>query len=236
MAERAHADLGAGLLLAADVDARRRDRRRPAPSRARARRRARASRATRARTSSRTAAATALPSMICSHGCGGPGASLAFIERARPARGKPRVCAARCCARLARMRVGVPRRSRRKRTASRSRRAASRALVAHGHAVVVERGAGARLQPRRRRAIATPARRSPTPRRCGRSAEMVLKVKEPLPAEYRAACARTSILFTYLHLAANAGADARAARARACARSPTRRSSSTTARCRCSRR
>jgi alanine dehydrogenase len=76
------------------------------------------------------------------------------------------------------------------------------ALVAHGHAVVVEHGAGAGSSlpdPLYRDAGATLADAAAV---WGR-AELVLKVKEPLPAEYDLLRAE-QILFTYLHLAANA--------------------------------
>jgi len=76
------------------------------------------------------------------------------------------------------------------------------ALVAHGHAVVVEHGAGGGSSlpdPLYRDAGATLADAATV---WGR-AELVLKVKEPLPAEYDLLRAE-QILFTYLHLAANA--------------------------------
>jgi alanine dehydrogenase len=75
------------------------------------------------------------------------------------------------------------------------------ALVAHGHTVVVEHGAGAGssfpdgLYRDAGAALADAAAV------WGR-ADMVLKVKEPLPAEY-ALLRPGVILFTYLHLAAN---------------------------------
>ena len=64
---------------------------------------------------------------------------------------------------------------------------------------------------------------------------MILKVKEPLASEY-ARLRRGLILFTYLHLAADPPLTRRAAREPASPRWRTRRFSSTTARCRCSRR
>jgi len=75
------------------------------------------------------------------------------------------------------------------------------ALVAHGHTVVVEHGAGAGSSlPDRlyRDAGATLAEAAAV---WGR-AELILKVKEPLPSEY-ALLRPDQILFTYLHLAAN---------------------------------
>src|SRR4030095_2835254 len=61
------------------------------------------------------------------------------------------------------------------------------ALVAHGHRVLVEYGAGATLV---------------DARSVWSTAELVLKVKEPLPSEY-ALLRPGVVLFTYLHLAAN---------------------------------
>jgi len=75
------------------------------------------------------------------------------------------------------------------------------ALVAHGHTVVVEHGAGAGSSlPDRlyRDAGATLAEAAAV---WGR-AELILKVKEPLPSEYDL-LRPDQILFTYLHLAAN---------------------------------
>ena len=75
------------------------------------------------------------------------------------------------------------------------------ALVAHGHTVVVEHGAGAGSSlPDRlyRDAGATLAEAAAV---WGR-AELILKVKEPLPTEYDC-FPPDQILFTYLHLAAN---------------------------------
>ncbi len=76
------------------------------------------------------------------------------------------------------------------------------ALVAHGHAVVVEHsaGAGSSLPDRLYRDAGATLADALTV--WGR-AELVLKVKEPLPAEYDLLRAE-QILFTYLHLAANA--------------------------------
>src|SRR5713101_9022549 len=76
------------------------------------------------------------------------------------------------------------------------------ALVAHGHTVVVEHGAGdgSSLPDRLYRDAGATLADAATV--WGR-AELVLKVKEPLPAEYDLLRAE-QILFTYLHLAANA--------------------------------
>ncbi len=75
------------------------------------------------------------------------------------------------------------------------------ALVAHGHRVLVERGAGAGSglpDPLYRDAGATLVDAATV----WGDAELVLKVKEPLPPEY-SRLRRDQILFTYLHLAAN---------------------------------
>ena len=66
------------------------------------------------------------------------------------------------------------------------------ALVAHGHRVLVERGAGAGvgLPDALYRAAGADARRRAD--RCGADADMILKVKEPLPSEYRATSAAAS--------------------------------------------
>jgi alanine dehydrogenase len=77
------------------------------------------------------------------------------------------------------------------------------ALVGHGHTVVVEHGAGAGSNlpdNRYRDAGATLA----DARAVWGRAEMILKVKEPLPEEY-GFLRPDLILFTYLHLAANQG-------------------------------
>jgi len=77
------------------------------------------------------------------------------------------------------------------------------ALVSHGHRVVIERGAGAGsglLDAEYRAAGAHLARGAAE---LWRAAELVLKVKEPLPSEYRY-LRDGLLLFTYLHLAASA--------------------------------
>ena len=75
-------------------------------------------------------------------------------------------------------------------------------LVAHGHQVLIERGAGAEsglLDAAYREAGAEIVRSA---RSVWERAEMVVKVKEPLPAEYRH-LREDLVLFTYLHLAAS---------------------------------
>jgi len=77
------------------------------------------------------------------------------------------------------------------------------AFVSHGHQVLIERhaGAGSGLTDAHYREAG--ARIVPTARQVWRNAEMVLKVKEPLPSEYRY-LREGLLLFTYLHLAASA--------------------------------
>ncbi len=80
--------------------------------------------------------------------------------------------------------------------------AGANALVVHGHRVVIERHAGAGsglLDAQYRDAGARVVR---TAREVWRAADMVLKVKEPLPSEYRY-LREGLIVFTYLHLAAS---------------------------------
>jgi len=78
---------------------------------------------------------------------------------------------------------------------------AAAVLVAHGHRVMVERGAG------KGSGLSDASYREAgaqlvSARDAWRRADMVLKVKEPLPSEYRHLRAGLT-LFTYLHLASN---------------------------------
>jgi len=75
-------------------------------------------------------------------------------------------------------------------------------LVSHGHEVWVERGAGAGSGMSDREYEQAGARVVRSAREVWSRAEMILKVKEPLPAEYRY-LRPGLVLFTYLHLAAN---------------------------------
>lgn len=76
-----------------------------------------------------------------------------------------------------------------------------RELVGHGHEVIVEKGAGegSRIRDDEYRAVG--ARVAPTSADVYGEADMVLKVKEPQPAEF-ALLRQGQVLFTYLHLAA----------------------------------
>ncbi|MQX35440.1 alanine dehydrogenase [Roseospira navarrensis] len=73
-------------------------------------------------------------------------------------------------------------------------------LVAHGHEVVVETGAGAGIDASDEAYAAAGARILPDAAQVFDSAEMIVKVKEP-QAEERARLRPDHILFTYLHLA-----------------------------------
>ena len=76
-----------------------------------------------------------------------------------------------------------------------------RELVDHGHSVVVQAGAGEGSGISRRRLHRPGRGRScPTPTRCSREAELIVKVKEPQPIEV-ARLRPDHMLFTYLHLA-----------------------------------
>ncbi|GBD25329.1 Alanine dehydrogenase [bacterium HR30] len=76
------------------------------------------------------------------------------------------------------------------------------ALVGHGHEVWVERRAGVNSGLGDREYEEAGARLARSAQDVWRRAELLLKVKEPLPSEYRF-LRRGLVLFTYLHLAAN---------------------------------
>ncbi len=80
--------------------------------------------------------------------------------------------------------------------------AGANALVAHGHKVLIERGAGVGSGLSDAQYRDAGARVLPTARQVWERAEMIVKVKEPLPAEYRY-LREGLIVFTYLHLAAS---------------------------------
>ncbi|MBM3626230.1 MAG: alanine dehydrogenase [Alphaproteobacteria bacterium] len=75
-----------------------------------------------------------------------------------------------------------------------------REVVAHGHQVVVERGAGAGIGMTDAHYEAAGARIAADAASVFAAADMIVKVKEPLAAE-RAMLRRGQVLFTYLHLA-----------------------------------
>ena len=75
-------------------------------------------------------------------------------------------------------------------------------LVNRGHEVVVETGAGRRQRVRRRRLRARRRADRARSTRCGSRRDLLLKVKEPVAAEY-ARLREGLTLFTYLHIAAD---------------------------------
>ena len=77
-----------------------------------------------------------------------------------------------------------------------------RELVAHGHQVIVETGAGAAIGMTDRHYEESGARVVPSAADIFASSELVVKVKEPLAPE-RAMLGEGQVLFTYLHLAAD---------------------------------
>jgi alanine dehydrogenase len=77
-----------------------------------------------------------------------------------------------------------------------------RELTGRGHEVLLERGAGAGAGLPDADFVAAGARTSADPDEVWGAAELVLKVKEPIPQEYHRLCPG-QVLFTYLHLAAS---------------------------------
>ena len=75
-----------------------------------------------------------------------------------------------------------------------------RELVAHGHEVLVETGAGAGIDANDEAYRDVGATIVATPAEIFATAEMIVKVKEPQPAE-RAMLRKGQVLYTYLHLA-----------------------------------
>ena len=76
-------------------------------------------------------------------------------------------------------------------------------LVHHGHAVLVERGAGAGSGLADAEYVGAGASLSDSPAQIFASCELIVKVKEPQPGERRS-LRRGQVLFTYLHLAPDA--------------------------------
>jgi alanine dehydrogenase len=75
-----------------------------------------------------------------------------------------------------------------------------REVIAHGHAVIVERGAGAGIGMTDEQYVAAGATIVATPPDVFAAADMIVKVKEPQPRE-RKWLRAGQVLFTYLHLA-----------------------------------
>src|SRR5262249_32346882 len=105
------------------------------------------------------------------------------------------------CARLESMIVGGPREVKEEESRVALTPSGVGAFVAHGHRVLVEYGAGAASSLPDRLYRDAGATLVDAPSLWG-SAELVLKVKEPLPSEY-ALLRPDVVLFTYLHLPAN---------------------------------
>ena len=77
-----------------------------------------------------------------------------------------------------------------------------RELVKHGHKVIIESGAGLGSAITDEDYISQGAEMLPNAKSIWDQAEMIMKVKEPLPAEYPL-MKKGQILYTYLHLAAS---------------------------------
>ena len=79
-----------------------------------------------------------------------------------------------------------------------------RELTAAGHSVLVEQGAGTGCTIPDEDFVRTGARILREPDEVWAAADLILKVKEPVPEEYDRLSLRTDqVLFTYLHLAAS---------------------------------
>lgn len=100
------------------------------------------------------------------------------------------------------MRIGVPKEIKKQEHRVGLIPASVREFVHHGHQVVVETGAGSAIGFGDEAYVAAGATIAQTPDEIFKSADMIIKVKEPQPQE----CAMLrpdQILFTYLHLAAD---------------------------------
>ncbi len=102
------------------------------------------------------------------------------------------------------MRIGVPREIKSNEYRVGLTPASVRELLAHGHEVIVEQGAGAGISAGDEVYRALGARIAASPAEVFELAELIVKVKEPQPSEI-ALLAPRHVLFTYLHLAADAG-------------------------------
>jgi len=107
----------------------------------------------------------------------------------------------RAAAKVNRMRIGVPKEIKNGEYRVALTHAGAQDLVRAGHEVLVERGAGVASRIPDEAYVAAGARIAPTAATIWGEAELVLKVKEPIAAEY--ALLREGLqLFTFLHLAA----------------------------------
>ncbi|WP_378739102.1 alanine dehydrogenase [Nocardia brasiliensis] len=100
------------------------------------------------------------------------------------------------------MRIGVPREVKEQEFRVALTPAGARELVAQGHEVLIEAGAGVGSAFADADYAAAGARLVPGVDQVWREAELVLKVKEPIAEEYPR-LRRGQVLFTYLHLAAS---------------------------------
>ena len=100
------------------------------------------------------------------------------------------------------MRIGVPREVKNNENRVGLGAAGVHELVMHGHEVIVESGAGLGSRVSDEDYAAAGATLLPTADEVWAQAEMIVKVKEPLPEEY-GRLRKGRILFTYLHLAAD---------------------------------
>lgn len=100
------------------------------------------------------------------------------------------------------MKIGVPKETKNHEYRVGLTPGAVREVVAHGHGVIVESGAGAGIGASDADYQQAGAEMTDSSEAVFDTAEMIVKVKEPLPEE----CARLKphhLLLTYLHLAAN---------------------------------
>ena len=100
------------------------------------------------------------------------------------------------------MRIGVPREVKNNENRVGLGAACVHELVMHGHEVIVESSAGLGSRVSDEDYAAAGATLLPTADEVWAQAEMIVKVKEPLPEEY-GRLRKGQILFTYLHLAAD---------------------------------
>jgi alanine dehydrogenase len=100
------------------------------------------------------------------------------------------------------MRIGIPKEIKTEETRVAITPSGVSALVAHGHQVLIERGAGSGSSLPDELYRAAGAQILPAASAVWEQAEMILKVKEPLPDEYPL-LRPGLIVFTYLHLAAD---------------------------------
>ncbi len=103
---------------------------------------------------------------------------------------------------MQRMRIGIPKEIKAEETRVAITPSGVSALVAHGHEVLVERSAGSGSSIPDDLYQAAGAQLLPTAVAVWEQAQMILKVKEPLPSEYPL-LRPGLIVFTYLHLAAD---------------------------------